>query len=147
MLLYRNESPPEKKSSGGMLGGFFNSNKKRTNFPDYFQGYIVHSKYVYVDENASNHVLLNGYTSLCKISGEWTNNIKFDDVEYWGIDDDEILKMYHDENYMLPSDGSLRTDLQCLIKNKEDASQKEKERLEVRQREDRKLRAEWAKKK
>ena len=53
--------------------------------------------------------------------------------------------MYHDENYMLPSDGSLRTDLQCFTKNKEEASQKEKERLEVRQREDRKLRAEWAK--
>ena len=139
-------NPPEKKSGGGMLGGFFNSNKKRTNFPDFFQGHIVHSKYVQVDENASNHVLLKGYTTISKITGEWTNNIKFDDVEYWGIDDDNILKMYHDENYMLPSDGSLRTDLQCLIKNKEDASQKEKERLEVRQREDRKLRAEWAKK-
>ena len=47
---------------------------------------------------------------------------------------------------MLPSDGSLRTDLQCLMKGKEDASQKEKESLEVRQRNDRKLRAEWAKK-
>ena len=47
---------------------------------------------------------------------------------------------------MLPSDGSLRTDLQCFVKGIEDESQKEKERLEVRQREDRKLRAEWAKK-
>ena len=54
--------------------------------------------------------------------------------------------MYHDENLMLPSDGSLRMDLQCFAKGKEDISQKEKERLEVRQREDRKLRAEWAKK-
>ena len=47
---------------------------------------------------------------------------------------------------MLPSDGSLRTDLKCFTQGSEDASQKEKERLEVRQREDRKLRAEWAKK-
>ena len=32
-----------------------------------------------------------------------------------------------------------------FIKNNIDASQKEKERLEVKQREDRKLRAKWAK--
>lgn len=137
-------NPPEKKSGGGMLGSFFS--KKRTNFPDYFIGHVVNSKYVQVDENASNHVLLKGYTSISKISGEWTNNLNFDDVEYWSIHDDNILTMYHDDNYMLPSDGSLRTDLKCLEKDKEEASQKEKERLEVRQREDRKLRAEWAKK-
>ena len=139
---YIEMNPPEKKSSG-MLGSFF---KKRTNFPDYFQGHIVNSKYVQVDENGSNHILNKGYTTISKITGEWTNFLKFDDVEYWGVHDDKILSMYHDENYMLPSDGSLRTDLKCLERDKEDASQKEKERLEVRQREDRKLRAEWAKK-
>ena len=53
--------------------------------------------------------------------------------------------MYYDENMMLPSDGSLRTDLKCFIQGNMDASQKEKERLEVKQREDRKLRAKWAK--
>ena len=142
---YIEMNPPEKKSGGGMLGSFFN-NKKRTNFPDFFQGHIVHSKYVQVDENASNHTLSKGYTSICKISGEWTGSLRFDDVEYWGIHDDKVLTMYHDEDLMLPSDGSLRTDLQCLVKGIEDASQKEKERLEVRQRDDRKLRAEWAKK-
>ena len=135
-------NPPEKKS-GGILGNFF---KKKTKFPDYFQGHIVHSKFVQVDENGANHVLLKGFVSNSKISGEWTSSCKFDDVEYWGINDDKILTMYHDDNYMLPSDGSLRTDLQCFVKGKEDASQKEKERLEARQREDRKLRAEWAKK-
>ena len=143
---YIEVNPPEKKSSGGMLGSFSFFKSKKTNFPDYFQGHIVNSKYVQVDENGSNHILLKGYTSVSKISGEWTNNIKFDDVEYWKIHDENILTMYHDENYMLPSDGSLRTDLKCLERDKEDASQKEKERLEVRQREDRKLRAEWAKK-
>ena len=142
---YIEMNPPEKKSSGGMLGGFFKKSTK-TNFPDFFQGHIVNSKYIQVDENASNHTLLKGYHSICKISGEWTNNLMFDDVEYWRIDEENALTMYHDENYRLPSDGSLRTDLLCLEKDKEDASQKEKERLEVRQREDRKLRAEWANK-
>ncbi|MBQ3856040.1 MAG: hypothetical protein II762_05070, partial [Ruminococcus sp.] len=46
-------NPPEKKS-GGILGNFF---KKKTNFPDYFQGHIVLSKFVQVDENGANHVL------------------------------------------------------------------------------------------
>ena len=141
---YIEMNPPEKKSGGGMLGSFFN--KKKTNFPDFFQGHVVNSKYVQVDETASNHTLSKGYTSICKINGEWTGSLRFDDVEYWGIHDDNVLTMYHDEDLMLPSDGSLRTDLQCFTKGKEDASQKEKERLETRQREDRKLRAEWAKK-
>ena len=143
---YIEMNPPEKKSGGGMLGSFFN-NKKKTNFPDFFQGHVVNSKYVQVDETSSNHTLSKGYTSICKINGEWTGSIRFDDVEYWGIQDDNILTMYHDEDLMLPSDGSLRTDLQCFTKGIEEASQKEKERLEGRQREDRKLRAEWAKKK
>ena len=133
------------QTKGGGFFGLGNLFKKRQNFPDYFCGSIVHSKYVQVDENGSNHTLLKGYHSICKISGEWTNNIKFDEEEYWGIHDNTLLTMYHDENLMCPSDGSLRTDLQCFIKNNIDASQKEKERLEVKQREDRKLRAKWAK--
>ena len=136
-------NPPSKEGGGFLgLGKLF---KKRENFPDYFSGHIVSSDFVQVDENGSNHTLLKGYQSICKISGEWTNNIKFDDEEYWGIYDEPLLTMYHDENMMLPSDGSVRSDLKCFIKGDIDSSQKEKEGLEVRQREDRKLRAKWAK--
>ena len=69
------EMNPQPKEGGGFLGlgSFF---KKRQNFPDYFIGHVVNSKYVQVDENGSNHTLLKGYHSICKISGEWTNNIK-----------------------------------------------------------------------
>ena len=136
-------NPPSKEGGGFLgLGKLF---KKRENFPDYFSGHIVSSDFVQVDENGSNHTLLKGYQSICKISGEWTNNIKFDDEEYWGINDEPLLTMYHDENMMLPSDGSVRSDLKCFIKGDIDSSQKEKEGLEVKQREDRKLRAKWAK--
>ena len=136
-------NPPSKEGGGFLgLGKLF---KKRENFPDYFCGHIVSSDFVQVDENGSNHTLLKGYQSICKISGEWTNNIKFDDEEYWGIYDEPLLTMYHDENMMLPSDGSVRSDLLCFIKGDIDSSQKEKEGLEVKQREDRKLRAKWAK--
>ena len=72
--------------------------------------------------------------------------MKFDDEEYWCVNGNSLLTMYHDDNLMLPSDGSSRTDLCCYIRGKEDASQKEKERLEARQREDRKLRADWEEK-
>ena len=113
-------------------------------FPDFFQGDIVSTNYVTVDEKNSHHVLSKGFQSLCHITGEWTNNICFDDVEYWNQNDDKYLTMFHDENLMLPSDGSLRTDLLCFQKGKEDASQKEKERLEGRQRDDRKLRSNYA---
>ena len=140
---YIEMNPAEKSSSGGIFSYFF---QKRTNFPDYFKGHIVNSKYIQIDENGSEHSLLKGFTSIAKISGQWTNSLVFDDKEYWGINDNKVLTMFHDEKYMCPSDGSLRTDLQCLIKDKEDASQKEKERLEVRQRQDRKLREEWDKK-
>ena len=136
-------NPPSKEGGGFLgLGKLF---KKRENFPDYFCGHIVSSDFVQVDENGSNHTLLKGYQSICKISGEWTNNIKFDDEEYWGIYDEPLLTMHHDENMMLPSDGSVRSDLLCFIKGDIDSSQKEKEGLEVKQREDRKLRAKWAK--
>ena len=135
-------NPPMKDGGFFGLGKYF---KKRENFPDFFCGHIVSSKYVQVDENGSNHTLLKGYHSICKISGEWTNNIKFDDEEYWNIYDEPLLNMYYDENMMLPSDGSLRPDLQNFIQGNMDASQNEKEKLEVKQREDRKLRAKWAK--
>ena len=141
------EMNPSHKSSGGFMGlGNFFKKKENANFPDFFMGNIVHSKYVQVDEEGSNHTLIKGYHSICKISGEWTNNIKFDEEEYWNLHDDNPLTMYHDENMMLPSDGSLRTDLQCFAKGNEEASQKEKDRLEEKQRADRKLRAKWAKK-
>ena len=135
-------NPGQKK---GFLKGLFS--KKKTEFPDFFQGEIVNTNYVTVDEKSSNHVLSNGYQSLCHISGEWTNCICFDDIEYWNQNDDKYLTMFHDENLLMPSDGSLRTDLLCFQKGKEDVSQKEKERLEGRQREDRKLRSNYAAKK
>ena len=135
-------NPGNKK---GILGGLFG--KKKTEFPDFFQGDIVDTKYVNVDEKSSNHTIMKGYKSLCHITGEWTNCICFDDKEYWNQNDDKYLTMFHDEDLMLPSDGSLRTDLLCFQKGKEEASQKEKERLEVRQRDDRKLRSNYANKK
>ena len=57
----------------------------------------------------------------------------------------KTLKLYSHE-FTCPSDGRYRPDLINLINGNEEQSQIEKEKLEVRQREDRKLRAKYANK-
>lgn len=118
---------------------------KGSGFPDNFNGVIVSNKYVTVDEKGSDHKLNKGYTIISKIEGEWTDSIRFDDVEYWNIKGEKPLNMFKPK-FTLPSDGSFRSDLLCFTADKEDASQKEKEFLENRQREDRKLRKNWEEK-
>ena len=111
--------------------GFFKSFfKKKNTFPDYFKGDIVESNFVKMDEKGCNHILNKGYKSLCKIEGEWTSSIRFDDIEYWDIDDYELIQMYH-YGYLLPSDSSLRLDLINFIKDDQEKSQIEKEKIEA----------------
>ena len=100
--------------------GFFKSffTKKNT-FPDYFKGQIVDSSFVEVDEKGCHHNLKKGAKCLCKIEGEWTSSIRFDDEEYWDIEEYKLIQMYHN-GYILPSDSSLRKDLICLINNEEE---------------------------
>ena len=104
--------------------------KKKNTFPDYFKGDIVESKFVKMDEKGCNHILNKGYKSLCKIEGEWTSYIKFDDIEYWDIEDYQLIQMYH-YGYLLPSDSSLRLDLINFIKDDQEKSQIEKEKIEA----------------
>ena len=123
--------------------GFFSSffMKKKT-FPDHFKGRICDLKYVTLDEKGDNHQLSKDANCLSEIEGEWTSSLSFDGIEYWNIDDYKAFKIYtHD--FTLPSNGTHREDLKKLIEGNEDESQTEKERLEVRQREDRKLRANY----
>ena len=101
---------------------------------------------VIIDENGGGgHKLKKGSKILGKIEGEWTSYLNFDDVEYWNIEDTKGLTAFKHE-FTCPSDGRYRPDLINLINGNEDQSQIEKEKLEARQREDRKLRAEWSKK-
>jgi hypothetical protein len=104
--------------------------KKKNTFPDYFKGDIVESKFVKMDEKGCNHILNKGYKSLCKIEGEWTSYIKFDDIEYWDIEDYQLIQMYH-YGHLLPSDSSLRLDLINFIKDDQEKSQIEKEKIEA----------------
>jgi hypothetical protein len=127
--------------------GFFSSFfKKKKTFPDYLRGKIVNLKDVIIDENGGEHKLKKDAKIYGKIIGEWTNYLNFDDQEYWNMDDDNGLTIFS-QNFTCPSDGSFREDLIYLIKDDLERSQIEKEKLEVKQRKDRKLRAENREKK
>ena len=120
--------------------GFFKSFfKKKNTFPDFFKGDIVESSYVQMDEKWANHTLNKGYKSLCKIEGEWTSSIRFDDEEYWDIEDYKLIQMYH-YGYLCPSDSSLRPDLIYFIKDDQEKSQIEKEKIEAEDEKDKNLR-------
>ena len=127
----------------GYISSFFKSKKT---FPDFFRGKIVDLKDVTIDENGGNHILVKNAKGYGNIEGEWTSYISFDNVEYWNNDKIKGFTVYS-HNYTLPSDGRFRGDLINLIKGDQEASQVEKEKLEVRQRQDRKLRAEYLKNK
>ena len=126
----------------GFFSGLFKSKKT---FPDYFRGKIVDLNDVTIQEN-NQHKLAKNAKSYCKIEGEWTSFISFDEVEYWNIDNVKSFTVYS-HPFTLPSDGRYRGDLINLIKGDQEKSQVEKEKLEVRQRQDRKLRAEYVKNK
>ena len=51
-------------------------------------------------------------------------------MEYWDIEDYQLIQMYH-YGYLLPSDSSLRLDLINFIKNDQEKSQIEKEKIEA----------------
>ena len=80
--------------------------------------------------------------SYAEIEGEWTSYISFDNVEYWNNEYCKPFTIFSHE-FTLPSDGRHRGDLIYLIKGDKEKSQIEKENLEVRQRKDRKLRADY----
>ena len=124
----------------GYFSSFFKSKKT---FPDYFKGKIVNLEDVTIDENGS-HTLKKDTKSYANIEGEWTSYISFDDVEYWNIDKCKGFNVFSHE-FTCPSDGRYRGDLINLIKGDQEKSQVEKEKLEVRQRQDRKLRADYSK--
>ena len=127
----------------GYFASFF---KSKQTFPDYFRGKIIDSKFITQDDNNGDHKLAKGAKSYGDIEGEWTSYISFDNVEYWNNYKCKALTVYSHE-FTLPSDGRYRGDLINLIKGDQEKSQIEKENLEVRQRKDRKLRADYLKNK
>ena len=83
---------------------------------------------------------------ICDITGSWLTNLIIDGQEYWHIDKMEPMLPYPIPN-SLPSDPRYREDLIWLRRENENNAQVWKNRLEIQQRYERKLRQEVEKKK
>ena len=125
--------------------GFFKSwfTSKQSSFPDTFMGKVVKLEDVIISEKDGEHTLKEGAMEYVEIKGGWSREIKFNDKVYWSIEDYPLLSIT-ENGYKCPSDGRFRPVLKALISNDEETSQNEKEKLEVLQRADRKLRASFA---
>jgi hypothetical protein len=77
--------------------------------------------------------------SLGKVSGRWSKSVFHDGVEIFSFDRELPLAIEH-ESAPLPSDSNWRDDIEYRRRNQTTRAQIEKERLEVQQRMDRKLR-------
>ena len=75
------------------------------------------------------------------MNGSWLSHLDFNGIEYWRLEtSDIILPMRVEEKILLPSDCLYREDAAALAAGNLDLAQNEKERLEVLQRHDKKLR-------
>ena len=134
---------PDQKS---FISGIF-SKKKEDFFPCKFIGKIVNLSDVKIDEKGAKHELNKDAKGFGEITGEWTKDLKFDNVLYWKRNLKNLLKFYEPE-FKLKSDSTFREDMQMWIStNDEKASQVKKEEMEELQRKDAKLRKEYEKKK
>jgi hypothetical protein len=127
-------NPDEK---GGFVSLF---SSKQKSFPDTIRGDIV--KYTNIKkESDGKYTLEKNHMSYCKIEGEWTNHLVFDDIKYWHVKDFHLIQLTKPD-FILVSDSMFREDLQAFINNDEEKAQIIKEKLEEIQRRDRKLRGE-----
>jgi hypothetical protein len=85
-------------------------------------------------------------SSLCSITGEWSDNLYFNEERYWWVMDYQPVTISQ-MRYKLPSDSSNREDLNFLLSGDISCAQAAKESLEEKQRFDRKLRENYSKNK
>jgi len=81
---------------------------------------------------------------LCKIEGEWTRYINFNEICYWRQDEQTIIPMERD-SFVLESDAQYREDLMLFKMGMEDQAQEAKIYLETQQRKDKALRDDYNK--
>ena len=115
----------------------------QSTYPDTIRGVITKCSNIQLVKD-NKYKLINESDSICKIDGEWTGFMRFNDFKYFQYGEYTAVELYK-MNFILPSDSSYREDLNYFIKDDEENAQKAKEKMEELQREDRKLRAEWGK--
>ena len=81
---------------------------------------------------------------VCEVEGSWLSHLCFNNKIYWDLETSDIILPMPVEN-PLPSDWRFREDSTALNTGDMEFAQDEKERLEVLQRRDKKLRTEGKK--
>lgn len=79
---------------------------------------------------------------VAKGFGSWIGQIYFGEKCYWSVLDEQ-QNWENDDKYVIPSDGTKRSDLNFVLKNEMDNAQIEKEKIEELQRTDQKLREDY----
>lgn len=121
--------------------GFFSFFFSPSTYPDTIRGSISNETNIQSDKKNKYKLIDEGKT-YCKIDGEWTGMLRFNEVKYWQYGEFPPVEMYK-MNFVLPSDSSFREDLIAFIKGDEETSQKCKEAIEEMQRSDRKLKSNY----
>lgn len=96
---------------------------------------FAEKKSVFKPSPTSKDILEEHY----KITGQWTKEVLIDDKVFYAVETDRYAK-YEVDPHPLPSDCMYREDVVYKRLGNIARSQNEKERLEVLQRKDRKLR-------
>lgn len=125
---------------GGGKKGFFS---KSENPLDYFEGVIYETRPEFMASFLQGKRREPGekerVRELGRISGIWNKHVKFNGKELINFDKDLPFLLEY-EKAPLPSDANWREDIEYRRKGETPRAQNEKERMEVLQRKDRKLR-------
>lgn len=125
------------KEKTGFMGKIFGSSKEK-NFPDYVRGCIAQSTDVVYNPKKKSYSVEKDAV-LHEIEGEYQTHLCIDGKEYWKFDDFKSDKQYK-QDFTLPSDSLLRSDLILYKSGKIELAQYAKMTLEDLQRKDVKLR-------
>lgn len=93
----------------------------------------------YNPDNKKHDLVAKGF-------GSWLGQIYFGDKCFWSVLDQQQEWSSDQNSYIIPSDGRLRKDLQCVLNNDIEHAQIEKEHIEQMEKTDQKLRDNYAKK-
>ena len=118
----------------GFFSGIFSKSNQRE---DSFKGFITNNKELLKNVKDSTYKSKD-ILSICE--GNWIEHMIFDGKDYWDIELYSLTPVIIRSNHLLPSDSSLRPDVDALKKGNAIESQKLKEQLENSAKQDQKLR-------
>ena len=125
-----------KTESKGFFSNMFSKSEKQ--FPDYFKGFICQSNDLIYDSKTDTYSVEEN-AILSSLEGEYNNYLKIDGKTCWETSE-KIGGLIKRNDFTLPSDSHLRSDILLFKSGNEELAQFAKMCLEDLQRKDVKLR-------